>query len=336
MKMSLVVASIFLSCAALAQQQSNQTQYPTEIYLGHAPSHNRMTVDDVIRLSQAGMSDDIIIAQIQKKDQRFDLSTNDLVRLKSAGVSNRVIQGMVDPKSLNTSPAAPPATQANATKPPPVSPSAPQPVATTPVAPASPTVQAPATSPTATLAVPIKVATTLPEPSSPSAATAPPVAAANDGKLRVYVSDSPITEVISMIQGGSYGTAHASGYANGGSASYSASAQQGSHVGGITNDQRGGADPRTLEVSGDIGTECHVSNLVVTSNPDAADYILDFRRRGGTRSTWFAFGGLSGLAMSAAVKVDHAGLYKPNGDLIVAAKARTVGGAVKEICPYIR
>jgi hypothetical protein len=56
-----------------------------------------MTVDDVIRLSKAGLSDDVIIQQIRKKGQRFDLSTDQLVQLKSASVSERVIQAMIEP-----------------------------------------------------------------------------------------------------------------------------------------------------------------------------------------------------------------------------------------------
>jgi len=74
-----------------------------------------------------------------------------------------------------------------------------------------------------------------------------------------------------MYHGGSYATAHANAYA--------ASAESGSYGAGITNDQRGGADPRTLEISSDVLAKCHVTNLVITSNVDNADYILDFRRQ---------------------------------------------------------
>jgi hypothetical protein len=55
-----------------------------------------MTVDDVIKLSKAGLSDDVIIQQIKKKGQRFDLSTDQLVQ-QSNSVSDRVIQVMIDP-----------------------------------------------------------------------------------------------------------------------------------------------------------------------------------------------------------------------------------------------
>ena len=317
MKVPLVALILLSCCATVAQQQSEPTQYPKEIYLGPTRSNTQMTVQDVVRLSQAGVSDDVIVRQIQKKGPQTDLSTGDILRLKNAGVSNRVIQAMADPNGSGVSTTAT-ATAVPATPPPPAT-SAPQQNAThlVPVTLSPPAPAPPVSSP----------------PNGTSLTTPSP---ANDGKMRVYVSDRPITEVISMIEGGSYGSAHASGFANGTQASYSASGYNASSVGGIRNDQRGGADPRTLEVSGDLSAECHVPNLVVTSNPAAADYILDFRRRGGTRSTWFVFGGLTGLAMSAAVKVDHAGLYKPNGDMIVAAKARTVGGAVKEICPYFK
>jgi len=50
----------------------------------------------VIRLSKAGLSDDLIIEQIKKKGQRFDLSTDQLIQLKATSVSERVIAVMID------------------------------------------------------------------------------------------------------------------------------------------------------------------------------------------------------------------------------------------------
>ena len=60
-----------------------------------------MTVNDVIKLSKAGLSDDVIIAQIKKRPEPFDLSTDQLVQLKAAHVSDRVIEAMT-----GTTPAA--------------------------------------------------------------------------------------------------------------------------------------------------------------------------------------------------------------------------------------
>jgi len=58
-----------------------------------------MTVDDVIKLSKAGLSDDLIIQQIKKKGQPFDLSADQIIQLKAAPVSERVIQVMINPAS---------------------------------------------------------------------------------------------------------------------------------------------------------------------------------------------------------------------------------------------
>jgi hypothetical protein len=54
-----------------------------------------LTVDGVISLIQAGISDDLIIAKIQKSSQTFDLSTEDMVRLKKAGASDAVMKAMM-------------------------------------------------------------------------------------------------------------------------------------------------------------------------------------------------------------------------------------------------
>ena len=62
-----------------------------------------MTVADVIKLSQAKLSDDVIAQQLSKKGQRFDLSTEQLIQLKNAGVSDRVIQAMMDPTKATAS-----------------------------------------------------------------------------------------------------------------------------------------------------------------------------------------------------------------------------------------
>jgi hypothetical protein len=84
---------IVLGLCTLANGQSKV------IYLSPTPNTQTksMTVADVIKLSKAGLSDDLIIEQIKKKGQHFDLSTDQLVQLKSAPVSERVIQVMIDP-----------------------------------------------------------------------------------------------------------------------------------------------------------------------------------------------------------------------------------------------
>ncbi|WP_197529174.1 YMGG-like glycine zipper-containing protein [Aeoliella mucimassa] len=46
---------------------------------------------DLIQMSQAGLSDDLIISTIQTRGGRFDMSPNSLISLKQAGVSDRVV-----------------------------------------------------------------------------------------------------------------------------------------------------------------------------------------------------------------------------------------------------
>lgn len=107
---------------------------------------------------------------------------------------------------------------------------------------------------------------------------------------------------------------------------------------GITRDSSAthtqkGADPRTMEIQADIVQSC--PGVIVTNNPQAANYVLTLRRKGGQRGSMFAFGGLTGLALSAGMKVDGASLFDRNGDMVCAVKERSVEGAVKKLCPYI-
>jgi len=58
-----------------------------------------ITFEQVIRLSQSGLSDGVIIAQIKKRPQPFSLSPDELLQLKAAHVSNNVIEAKVPPSS---------------------------------------------------------------------------------------------------------------------------------------------------------------------------------------------------------------------------------------------
>ncbi|HLJ44427.1 MAG TPA: hypothetical protein VKU01_00380 [Bryobacteraceae bacterium] len=114
-----------------------------------------LTVDDVCRLAQAQVSDDLIIAQIRKNEKPFDLGVDDILKLKKAGVSDAVIKFMMDPSQappvaapvpapppMAASPTAPPA----ATDAPPMAatPTAASPGAPVPVAPTVDPSQVPA------------------------------------------------------------------------------------------------------------------------------------------------------------------------------------------------
>lgn len=56
-----------------------------------------LTVQDIVKMSKAGLDDEVIVQQIKKNGQAFDLTTDQLIELKSNSVSNRVIQVMQDP-----------------------------------------------------------------------------------------------------------------------------------------------------------------------------------------------------------------------------------------------
>jgi hypothetical protein len=69
--------------------------------------HPAMTNRDIIRLVQAKIADDLIIAKIAHSKTRFDTSTEGLIALKEAGVSDRLIAVMMNPEGASASAASP-------------------------------------------------------------------------------------------------------------------------------------------------------------------------------------------------------------------------------------
>lgn len=61
---------------------------------------------DVVRMVQAGLGDDLIIAKIKSSPVEFDTSIDALLELKTAGVSEGVIQAMVEASARQTETAA--------------------------------------------------------------------------------------------------------------------------------------------------------------------------------------------------------------------------------------
>jgi hypothetical protein len=53
-------------------------------------------VDDVIRMSKAGVPEESIITFIHKADGRFDVSANDMIAMTEAGVPKAVIKAVID------------------------------------------------------------------------------------------------------------------------------------------------------------------------------------------------------------------------------------------------
>ena len=94
----LIVCLILLPCVS-SPSQSSSGQMTLDFPSATRPQTKMMTVDDVIRLSKAGLSDDVIIQQIRNKnkDQSINLSTDQLLQLKGAHVSDRVIGMLSNP-----------------------------------------------------------------------------------------------------------------------------------------------------------------------------------------------------------------------------------------------
>jgi hypothetical protein len=84
------------------------------------PSSAPLSVEDVVKLSKEGMSEDVIIAKVRKNGKPFDLSSDELVELKKSGVADNVIKFLLDPTQPYVPP-APPAAPAAAPSPPKVS-----------------------------------------------------------------------------------------------------------------------------------------------------------------------------------------------------------------------
>ena len=77
-------------------------------------SQKQTSIDDVIEMGEAGLTESLIITTLRKEGQTFNLRAADMVRLKQAGISDAVIQTMIDPSgAVSTLPAkAVPATAA--------------------------------------------------------------------------------------------------------------------------------------------------------------------------------------------------------------------------------
>jgi len=104
---SLALCTVLLALPLVAQQssagKSNATtkkSAPVE-----AAKPEGLTVDGVLAMVGAGLSDDVVIAKLRKEGKSFDLSADQLISVKEAKVSDAVIKVMLDPKTDLTPPA---------------------------------------------------------------------------------------------------------------------------------------------------------------------------------------------------------------------------------------
>jgi hypothetical protein len=67
-----------------------------------------LTVEEVIKMSQSGFSEEVIITRVRKNGKVFDLNNEELLDIKKAGVSENVIKFLLDPLQPYTPPTPPP------------------------------------------------------------------------------------------------------------------------------------------------------------------------------------------------------------------------------------
>jgi hypothetical protein len=65
------------------------------ITLALAPAAEAVSIRDIVELSRAGLSDDVIVAVIDTDGTIFSLDAAQIVQLKQAGVSERVVLAML-------------------------------------------------------------------------------------------------------------------------------------------------------------------------------------------------------------------------------------------------
>lgn len=56
-----------------------------------------LSVEQVVQLVQAGVSETVVIAKIRQNGAPFSLSAGQIIELKKAGVSDRIIRALIDP-----------------------------------------------------------------------------------------------------------------------------------------------------------------------------------------------------------------------------------------------
>jgi hypothetical protein len=89
MKRHLIFSSLLAAFLCLAFHAGANAQ----------PTEEIMTNEEVITLAKAGLSPSIIVGKIRSGKSNFDMSTDALIRLKQAGVTDDIVGAMLEAKS---------------------------------------------------------------------------------------------------------------------------------------------------------------------------------------------------------------------------------------------
>lgn len=90
---------------SLDQQQQERLRADAPQTYARVDQGEPLSIADVKALVRAGVSDDVIITQIQNSHTAFHLGANDIIDLHDSGVSDRVIDFMIN--SANSAPPQP-------------------------------------------------------------------------------------------------------------------------------------------------------------------------------------------------------------------------------------
>src|SRR5437879_3310381 len=83
----------------------------TYLLTGQTDTNSKpFTIEDVVKLCKAGLTDELVITKIKKNNKAFDLSPDELIELRKSGVSDTVIKYLLDPAQPYAPPPPPPAT----------------------------------------------------------------------------------------------------------------------------------------------------------------------------------------------------------------------------------
>jgi len=88
-------ANTFLM-AALDEQDRQVMEKASPRTLDRMDRSEPLTMSDVIKLSQAGVSDDAILQYMKETQSSYSLSQAQIRRLQDGGVSQRVVNFMID------------------------------------------------------------------------------------------------------------------------------------------------------------------------------------------------------------------------------------------------
>ena len=81
--------------AALDEQDRRVMEYSSPRTIDRMDRGEPLTLNDIIKLSQTGVSDDAILSYMQDTNSAYVLSKAQIRRLQDAGVSQRVINEMI-------------------------------------------------------------------------------------------------------------------------------------------------------------------------------------------------------------------------------------------------